>query len=563
MNKKLKFLPVNKSDLKKLNIDKLDIIIVTGDAYIDSPYIGAATIGRYLQSKGFSVGIISQPDINSDEIKKLGEPKLFWGVTGGSVDSMVANYTASLKKRKSDDYTPGGINNKRPDRALIVYTNLIRQHFKNTAPIVLGGIEASLRRIVHYDYWSNKLRKSILFDAKADYLVYGMGESSVLQIANTLKNNLSVKDIRGICYIDKNFPEEYEKLPSFEECVSDKDIFTQMFHKFYENNHPVTAKGLYQKQTDRYLIQNPPSEIPSTNQFDEYFNLPFTYEVHPEDLRKGKVKAVDTINNSVITHRGCYGECNFCAIAVHQGTTVISRSKKSIVNEVKSFASKKKFNGVIRDVGGPTANMYGYECSKKLKHGNCKEKRCLHPNYCKTMGFNHKKYLELLREIRSIERVKKVFIASGLRYDMIIEDQKYGDLFLKELIKYHVSGQLKIAPEHTNPDVLNIMGKPEVHLLERFINKYYEFNRQAGKKQFLTYYFIAAHPGCGINEMKSLKRFISSKLKFNPEQVQIFTPLPSTYSALMYYTGKNPWTNKKIYVEYQLNKKIKQKKIIV
>jgi uncharacterized radical SAM protein YgiQ len=563
MNKKRKFLPINKKDLKELNINQPDIIIVTGDAYIDSPYIGAAVIGRYLESKGFSVGIISQPDLNSDDIMSMGEPKLFWGVTAGSVDSMVANYTASLKRRKSDDYTPGGLNNKRPDRALIAYSNLIRKYFKNTVPIVLGGIEASLRRVVHYDYWSNKLRRSVLFDAKADYLIYGMGEKAVLELAEKLNNKQETRNIRGLCYIDKSFPEVYEKLPSFEECNSDKKAFTKMFHKFYENNSHFTAKGLYQKHGNRYLIQNPPSVIPSQKEFDEFFNLPFSFDVHPDILKQGKVKAIETIKNSVITHRGCYGECNFCSIAVHQGTTVISRTKKSILNEVSKISQQRSFNGIIKDVGGPTANMYGYECGKKLKFGNCKEKRCLYPKYCATLGFSHKKYLELLRDIRKIKNIKKVFIASGIRYDLIIEDNKFGEIFLKELIEFHISGQLKIAPEHVDSNVLKAMGKPSASYLEEFIEKFYKYNKQLKKKQFLTYYFIVAHPGCGMKEMKSLKKFISDKIKFKPEQVQIFTPLPSTYSALMYYTGKNPWTNKKIFVEYKLSNKVKQKRFII
>jgi uncharacterized radical SAM protein YgiQ len=561
MERKL-FLPTSKKDFERLKWDKADIILITSDAYIDSPYIGVSIIGRLLTKFGYKVAIISQPNINSDEISKLSEPKLFWGISGGSVDSMVANYTASFKKRKNDDFTPGGQNNKRPDRAVIAYSNLIRRYFKNTVPIVLGGVEASLRRVVHYDFWSNKLRKSILFDAKADYILYGMAEQSIIEFASKLKNNDDIKNIRGLCYISNEIPKNSVILPSFDECKKNQDTFIEMFHKFYEHNDPITGKTLAQKHDTRFLIQNPPAKLLTSKELDSYYELDFTYKVHPDCLEKGYVKAIDTINNSITTHRGCYGECNFCSIAVHQGTTVVSRTEKSILNEALRLTKQIKFNGIIRDVGGPTANMYNNECIKKIKHGRCKNKRCLYPDKCSQMPTNHKKITSILRKIRNIDKIKKVFVASGIRYDLILDDKENGDRYLDEIIKHHISGQMKIAPEHSEKKVLSLMGKPDAEILRKFVRKFYEKNKKTNKKQYLTYYLIAAHPGCTFEEMKKLKKFANKEFKVTPEQVQIFTPLPSTYSALMYYTEKNPWTNEKIFVEKDKIRKIKQKEII-
>lgn len=557
-----KFLPTTIEDINKLGWDRPDIILVTGDSYIDSPYIGVAIIGRLLASKGFNVAIIAQPDINSDEIARLGEPKLFWGISSGSVDSMVANYTATQKKRRSDDFTPGGVNNKRPDRALIAYSNLVRRHFKNTVPLVLGGIEASLRRVSHYDYWSNKIRKSILFDAKANYLIFGMGEKSILDLAHQIKNNESCEFVKGLCYISKEIPKGYLELPSFDICKADKKKFTEMFHQFYINNDPKISKGLVQQQDQRYLIQNPLMDLPDTKEIDTYYGLPFTFNVHPDCESKGFVKAMDTINNSITTHRGCYGECNFCSIAVHQGTTIVQRSEKSIMDEAKKITSAPKFNGIIRDVGGPTANMYGMECSKKLKKGRCLEKRCLYPKKCSSMPLNHKPILDILEKIRKLPNVKKAFVASGIRYDMILDDEKSGMKYLDKIVKHHVSGQMKIAPEHSEENVLRMMGKPGASILKSFVKEFNERSRKADKKQFLTYYLIAAHPGCSTEDMAKLKDFASREFRISPEQVQVFTPLPSTYSALMYYTERDPWTGEKIRIEKEIGRKVKQKEIL-
>ena len=556
------FLPTTAKELKQLGWDKLDIILVTGDSYIDSPYIGTAVIGRVLADAGYRVGIIAQPDIKTDDIARLGEPRLFWGVSGGSVDSMVANYTATKRKRKSDDYTPGGTNNRRPDRAAIAYSNLIRRHFKQTVPIVLGGVEASLRRIAHYDYWSDSIRKSILFDAKADYLVYGMGEKAIVELAASLGRGGDGSGVRGICFIAKEKPSGYIELPSYAEAAADKPTFIEMFKLFYQNNDPITAKGLVQKQDTRYLVQNPPPESLSTDEMDAIHELGFTNDVHPFYKRQGEVKALETIRFSLMTHRGCYGECNFCSITVHQGRTVQWRSEESIVDEARRLTGLPDFKGYIQDVGGPTGNMYGFECDKKLNQGSCAHKRCLFPKVCKDMKVDHSPQTKLLMRLRQVPGIKKVFVASGVRHDLVLADRKHGMPYMKELVAHHVSGQMKIAPEHTDETVLKKMGKPRSDSLEQFSDLFTELNKRANKRQFLTYYLIAAHPGCTLDSMQTLKDFTHKKLKISPEQVQIFTPLPSTYSALMYYTETDPITGKPLFVEKDIAAKEKQKAMV-
>ncbi len=558
------FLPTTKEELDNLNWNQLDVILVSGDTYIDTPYSGMAIIGRILHSYGYKVGIIAQPDINSDEITRLGEPRLFWGVSAGLVDSMVANYTASKKKRNNDDFTPNGINNRRPDRASIVYTGLIRKFYKNTVPIVLGGIEASLRRVAHYDFWGNNVRKSLLFDAKADILVYGMAEKTVVKLAKSLDDNCDYRDIRGLCYISKEPKDGYIEIESFDEVKADKLKFIKAFHTYYNNCDPITAKGIMQKQDSRYLIQNPPEFYMYQDEIDKVYDLPYLRDVHPFYKKQGSIKALETIKYSITTHHGCYGECNFCAISVHQGRTIRSRSEESILKEARSFANDKNFKGIIYDVGGATANMYGFECDKKLSKGNCADKkRCLSDSVCKTLKPNHKRQIELLRKIRGIKGIKKVFVNSGIRYDLINEDKEYGQTYLKEIVEHHVSGQMKIAPEHSEEKILSLMGKPDKKTLLDFKKKFDDLNKQLGKKQFLTYYMIAAHPGCTEEDMKKLKDFANRELRLSPEQVQIFTPTPSTYSTLMYYTGLNPWTLKPIFVETDMGKKQKQKDMVV
>lgn len=563
------FLPTLKEEVEKLSWKKLDVILITGDAYIDSSFIGVSVIGKLLLSKGYKVGIIGQPDINSDkDITRLGEPELFWGVTGGAIDSCVANFTALCKPRKKDDLTPGEINNKRPSRAVIVYANLIKKYFKNTVPIILGGLEASLRRIAHYDFLENNIRRSILFDAKADFLVYGMGEKTVLNIAEKLLNfkknggclkekekvlNI-LKDEKGVCYISKAKIKNAVELFSYEEVKKDKDKFIKMFNDFYKFN--LTGdKIIIQKQDTRYLVQNPRQDDLTEKELDTIYNLPYERDAHPYYKKMGKIKALDTIRFSITSHRGCFGECNFCSITVHQGKKVISRSEESIIKEAEQISKLPDFKGYILDVGGPTANMYGMDCASNFK---CR-KRCL-INNCKNANFSHKKLIDLLKKLRNLKNIKKVFTGSGIRYDLVIKDEKYGYNYLKELSDYHISGQLKIAPEHINKNILKLMAKSGIEYFEKFVYEFYKINKD--KKQFLTYYIIAAHPGCSEKEMVELKNYFLKNLKILPEQVQIFTPTPCTYSTLMYYTEKDPFTYKEIFVEKGNKGKQKQKEII-
>jgi uncharacterized radical SAM protein YgiQ len=560
----LRYLPTTRAEMDARGWDACDVILISGDAYIDSPFIGVAVVGRILEREGYRVGIIGQPDINTDDVIRLGEPRLFWGVSGGSVDSMVSNYTATKKFRNSDDYTPGGVNNARPDRATLVYTNLIRKYFKNTVPIVLGGIEASLRRVTHYDYWSNKLRKPILFDAKADYLIYGMGEGAIIALPKALEKGESPLDIRGVCYIAKEPREGYLALPSHAECLTNKERYIDLFDLFYDNNDPISAKGLCQEVDGRYAIQNPPADYLDEGEMDAVSALPFTRELHPYHRPKGSVKCLETIKFSIMTHQGCWGECNFCAIGVHQGRTIRTRSEESILKEATQFTEYKDFKGIISDVGGPTANMYGYECSKKLKHGTCDHQRCVDDTHlCKKMKVDHTRVINLLRRLREVRGIKKAFVASGVRYDLINEDKRQGYEYLKEMVRHHISGQMKVAPEHTSEHVLHLMNKPGKQTLVDFKKLYDKLNREEGKKQFLTYYLIAAHPGCTEKDMHDLKRFTSEELKMNPEQAQVFTPTPGTYSAVMYYTEMDPQTRKKIFVEKDTARKEKQKQIVV
>ena len=560
-----RFLPTTREEMDALGWDQCDVILVSGDAYIDSPFIGVAVVGRMLESWGYRVGIIGQPDVESDrDISRLGEPRLFWGVSGGSIDSMVANYTATKKFRNSDDYTPGGKNNKRPDRAVLVYSNLIRRFFKETAPIVLGGIEASLRRVTHYDYWSNKLRKPILFDAKADILVYGMGETALEELTEALDKGRDYREIRGICYIAKEPVEAYHQLPSHDECLKEKEKYIDLFDLFYDNNDPIAARGLCEKVDSRYLIQNPPCDYLSEEEMDAVSALPYTRELHPYHRKEGPVKCLETIKFSIMTHQGCWGECNFCAIGVHQGRTIRTRSEASIVNEAKEFTTYKDFKGIISDLGGPTANMYGYECDKKLKHGTCDHQRCVDSRpLCSSMKPDHGRVTKMMQQVRDVPGIRKAFVASGIRYDLITEDKRHGYDYLKELVEHHISGQMKVAPEHTEQHVLDLMGKPGKQTLIDFKKLYDRLNKEAGKKQFLTYYLIAAHPGCTEKDMHELKRFTRDELKMNPEQAQVFTPTPGTYSSVMYYTEMDPVSRKKIFVEKDPSRKERQKEIVV
>ena len=559
-----KFLPTTKADMHAKGWDSLDVIIISGDSYIDSPYIGAAMVGRILEQAGYRVGIIAQPAMDSGmDITRLGEPRLFWGVTGGSVDSMVANYTASGRKRRQDDYTPGGENNRRPNRAVIAYSNLIRRYFKKTVPIVLGGIEASLRRMAHYDFWSDGIRRSILFDAKADYLLYGMAEHSVVALAKALLKGQNPRGIRGLCYKAKDTPDGYLRLPGYALVQKDKHAFIDMFHTFYRNNEPLNAHGLAQPHGNWWLVQNPPARYLTQEEMDAVYALPYQRGQHPYYEAQGKARALETIRFSINTQHGCYGECNFCSIAVHEGRTVRWRSQASVLKEAEEIAALPDFKGYILDVGGPTANMYGFECPLKLKEGACLDKRCVYPVVCPALKPSHARQIKLLRKIRHIPGVKKVFVGSGIRYDLTLADEAHGEAYIREIAREHVSGQLKVAPEHSQAKVLAAMGKPGHEQLLAFKGKFDRYSREADKEQHLTYYLIAAHPGCTQEDMWALKKFASRELHISPEQVQLYTPLPSTYSALMYHTGVDPFTRRPIFVEKNAGKRERQKRIIV
>jgi len=557
------FIPTTMEEVRGRKWDALDIIIVSGDTYIDSYYNGAAVIGHWLIDNGFRVGIIAQPDIGSDkDISRLGEPELFWSVTSGCVDSMVANYTPTNKRRKDDDFTPGGLNSRRPDRACIAYTNLIKKYVKGK-PIVLGGIEASLRRVAHYDAWTDSVRRSILFDSKADIITYGMAELSNLELAKRLRDGTNIDDIRGICRIGSDIPKGYLSMPSYEECFENKDDFITAFKIFNENCDPINAKGLVQEHGKRYLIQLPPQKAVTVEELDRIHSLDYENRVHPFYLKMGNVKATETIKNSITTHRGCYGECSFCAISVHQGRAVISRSEDSIIKEAIAIASKEGFNGIINDVGGPTANMYGIECPTKAAVGGCKDRKCLFPRPCPKLRIDHSRQLNLLEKLIEIPNVKKIHITSGIRHDMILADLVNGKKYVDTIVKNHVSGQLKIAPEHTSKEILELMGKPSPDTLLKFKNMFDESNKEQGKKQFLTYYFMAAHPGCYMKDMEDLNDFIHRELKTNPEQVQIFTPTPSTVSTMMYHTRRNYENTKDLKSEHSMQMKQKQKDVIL
>lgn len=558
------FLPTTRKEMDRLGWSAADVIIVTGDTYIDSPFEGAALIGKVLMRHGFRVGVIAQPDLETaEDIKRLGEPTLFWGVTAGAVDSMIANRTASGKKRKKDDHTPGGENTRRPDRAVIAYANLIRKHFKGTLPIVLGGIEASLRRVAHYDFWSDRIRRSILADAKADFLLYGMAERSVVELASHLRSKEDPRAIRGLCYLSPEKPPDALPLPSFETVASNKEAFTEMFHLFYQNNDPLTAMPLCQKQDTRYLVQNPPALHLSSEELDAVYDMAFERDLHPYYGKSNEARALETIRFSITTHRGCYGECHFCAIAVHQGRTVQYRSVASIVREAETITRHPLFKGTIADVGGPTANMYGIECRKKIREGCCPDKRCLFPKICPSLPVDHKSQIRLLTALASVKGVKHLFVGSGIRYDMILKDKAHGEPYLETLLRGHVSGQMKIAPEHTDNRILRLMGKPPAEALIDFKALFDRVSKRVKKPQFLTYYMIAAYPGCGEKEMASLKRFAATHLKTTPRQTQIFTPSPSTYGTLMYYTGKDPFSGEGLFVERNFQGREKQKSIIL
>lgn len=545
-----RFLPTTKEEIEKRKWDVLDIIIVSGDAYVDHPSFGTAIIGRVLEHAGFKVGIISQPDWRSiDDFTRLGEPRLCFMVTAGNIDSMVNHYTARKKRRRQDAYSPGGKSGLRPDRATIVYSNRLREAF-GKKPIVLGGIEASLRRFAHYDYWDDKVRRSVLFDTRADLLVYGMGEFQSVAIAEQLNQGMSIEDIRknkGLAYISNSLELEsdFVLIPSFEDISEDKTAYARAFKLQYFEQDSINGKTVVQPHGNRFLVQNPPAPYFSTKELDQVYSLPYTRTYHPAYEQDGGVPALKEVEFSVTTHRGCFGSCSFCAITHHQGRKIQNRSPESILQETKLLTQQANYKGYIHDLGGPSANMYGIWCEKMNKLGACRDRLCLYPEPCFNLKGIHKDYLQLLQRVRGVPKVKKAFIRSGLRYDLILADKKSN--FLHDLCRYHVSGQLKIAPEHISKKVTDLMHKPAGDKYEQFIERFKQTNQKLKKKQYLIPYFISGHPGCGLNEMAELAKHLK-KQGFVPDQVQDFTPTPGTLATCIYYTGINPFTEEKVYV---------------
>ena len=545
-----KFLPVSKDDLARRGWSELDIIIVTGDAYVDHPSYAAAMIGRVLEGEGFKVGVIAQPDWKTtDGFKKLGRPKLFFGVTAGNLDSMVANYTANKMPRSSDDYSPGGKAGCRPDRASIIYCNKIREAYPGVS-IVLGGIEASLRRLAHYDYWSDKVRRSIILDAKADILVYGMGEKQVFEIAHRMRNGeemRTIDNVRGTVIARNDIAglKDHIEIPSFEEVSANKDKFNEAFKIFYRENDPVSGHTVVQRHEKRFVIQLPPAKPLSTDEMDRIYLLDYAYGWHPAYTKEGGVPGFETVRNSIISHRGCSGECSFCTLFLHQGRIIQSRSEDSIAEEARRLAKRHGFNGTITDIGGPTANLYSAQCLSWEKKGACKNRKCLVPEKCINFKLGYDSALRLWKRLKGIPGVKHIFVGSGVRYDLLTE--RYGDEYLKALIAEHISGQLKVAPEHCDYNVLKLMNKPSFKAYEKFVEKFDRMNRSLGKKQYLVNYFLSGHPGGDIEGALELSLYLARN-KIRPEQIQDYIPLPMTLSAAMYHTGKDPMTGREVYV---------------
>lgn len=557
----MSFLPVSRKEVK----GQLDFVYIIGDAYVDHPSFGHAIISRVLESHGYSVGIISQPDFrNSESITEFGEPRLAFLVSGGNMDSMVNHYSVSKKHRKTDAYTPGGEMGKRPDRAVIVYGNLIRQQYKKT-PIIIGGIEASLRRLAHYDYWSDKLKRSILLDSGANLISYGMGERSIVEIADALNSGIAVEDITfidGTVYKAKSLEAvyDYELLPEYDALLADKKNYAKSFLIQYENTDPFVGKRLVEPYGNHcYVVQNPAAKPLSQTEMDDIYHLPYMRTWHPMYDKKGGIPALAEVKFSLVSNRGCFGGCSFCALTFHQGRIVQTRSHESILEEGKLMTGDKEFKGYIHDVGGPTANFRSPACAKQMEKGVCPKKQCLFPTPCKNLKADHKDYISLLRKLRSLPKVKKVFVRSGIRFDYLLADSSRD--FLKELCQYHVSGQLKVAPEHVSDNVLNKMGKPSNDVYRKFSAEYKKMNEKLGLKQYLVPYLMSSHPGCDMKEAVKLAEFVRD-LGYMPEQVQDFYPTPSTISTCMYYTGVDPRTGERVYVPKDPHEKEMQRALI-
>lgn len=562
---KREFLPVTKKEMKQRGWEQCDFVYVIGDAYVDHSSFGPAIISRHLEAYGYKVGIISQPDWKDDaSIRIFGEPRLAFLVSSGNMDSMVNHYTVNKKRRHHDSFTPGGATGKRPDYATVVYGNLIRRTYKTT-PIIIGGIEASLRRLSHYDYWSDKVKRSILLDSGADLISYGMGEHSILEIADALASGMDVKDITyvaGTVYRTKEGAAIYdaEMLPDFEEVVRDKKTYAESFRLQYENTDPFTAKPLVERYPGKVLVvQNPPALPLTTQEMDDVYAYPYVGSYHPMYEKSGGVPALQEIQFSLTSCRGCFGGCSFCALTFHQGRIVQTRSHDSILEEAKRMTEDKAFKGYIHDVGGPTGNFRHPACGKQSEHGVCKKKQCLYPKPCANMKASHKDYVSLLRKLRKLPKVKKVFVRSGIRFDYVMADRD--DTFLKELCANHISGQLRVAPEHVSDVVLNAMGKPSNKVYEAFLKRYDRVNHLTGKKQYVVPYLMSSHPGSTLEEAVKLAEYVRD-LGYMPEQVQDFYPTPATISTCMYYTGLDPRTMKKIYVPKSPREKAMQRALI-
>ena len=566
------FLPVSRQDMIKQGIEELDFVYVIGDAYVDHPSFGHAIISRVLEARGYHVGIISQPDWRDENsIAILGRPRLAFLISGGNMDSMVNHYYVSGKRRSADAYTPGGVCGKRPDHAVVVYGNLIRRKFKDI-PVIIGGIEASLRRLAHYDYWNNALKRSVLLDSQADLISYGMGERSIVEIAEALESGIDIKDIcfiPGTVYKTKDISgitgaaqDEYNAviLPSYKEMVHTPEKYAQSFGIQYQNTDPFTGRTLVEEYPQGvYVVQNPPQKPLSTVEMDDIYALPYERSYHPSYEEKGGVPALTEVKFSLISNRGCFGGCSFCALNFHQGRIVQVRSHESILREAENMTKDPDFKGYIHDVGGPTANFRHPSCEKQLKCGVCKDRQCLFPNPCPNLEADHQDYRLLLQKLRALPGVKKVFIRSGIRFDYLLADKD--DSFFIELVEHHISGQLKVAPEHISEPVLKRMGKPERSVYDRFVKKYEKLNKQLGKNQFLVPYLMSSHPGSTLKEAVELAEYLRD-LGYMPEQVQDFYPTPSTLSTVMYYTGIDPITGDKVYVCRNPHEKNMQRALI-
>lgn len=559
------FLPVTREEMLQQGLSQVDFVYVIGDAYVDHPSFGHAIISRVLLSHGYTVGIISQPDWTKEEsIDVFGEPGLGFLVSAGNMDSMVNHYSVSKKRRDTDAFTPGGVMGKRPDYATIVYCNLIRRKYKKT-PIVIGGIEASLRRLSHYDYWSNKMKRSILLDSGADLISYGMGERSIVEIADALKSGIHIKDItfiQGTVYKTRNREDIYDaiELPHFEEVKAKKEAYAKSFYIQYCNTDPFSGKRLFETYDNKlFVVQNPAAKPLSMREMDSVYALPYMRTYHPSYEALGGVPAITEIKFSLVSNRGCYGGCSFCALTFHQGRIIQARSHESIVNEAKKMVWEKDFKGYIHDVGGPTANFRAPACKKQMEKGVCPTKQCLFPNPCKNLEIDHRDYLSLLRKLRALPNVKKVFVRSGIRFDYVVYDKDR--TFLRELCEHHVSGQLKVAPEHICDAVLEKMGKPSVEVYRKFVEEYKKTNEKLGRKQFLVPYLMSSHPGSTLKEAVELAEYLRD-LGYMPQQVQDFYPTPSTISTCMYYTGLDPRTMERVYVAKNPHEKAMQRALI-